>query len=92
MHTEEVRKVALSNNHDKRLQTYDKTTTYPFGAGVGRMCKTELLGIGKNDILNRYKMINFNDYTNENKTKHNSNWPCIPDWSYRVLLTSCSGS
>ena len=43
MHTEKVRKIALSNNNDKRLQTYDKITTYPFGAGVGRVCKTELL-------------------------------------------------
>ena len=28
-HTEKVRKIALSNNDDKRLQTYDKITTYP---------------------------------------------------------------
>ena len=24
-------------------------------------------------------MINFDDYTNENKTIHNKNWPYIPD-------------
>ena len=24
-------------------------------------------------------MINFDDYTNENKTKHNTDWPYIPD-------------
>ena len=24
------------------------------------------------------KNINFDDCTNENKTKHNPNWPCIP--------------
>ena len=31
-------------------------------------------------------MINFDDYANENKTKHNLKWPCIPDHSYRILL------
>ena len=43
MHTEKVREIALSNNDDKRLQTYDKITTYPYDSGVGRVCKTELL-------------------------------------------------
>ena len=37
-------------------------------------------------------MINFNDYTNENKIKHNSNWPYIPDHPYRILIIGGSGS
>ena len=37
-------------------------------------------------------MIKFDDYTNENKTKHNSNWPYIPDHPYRILITGGSGS
>ena len=36
-------------------------------------------------------MINFNDYTNENKTQHNSKWPYIPDHPYRILITGGSG-
>ena len=32
VHTEKVRKIALSNNDDKRLQTYDKIATSPYGA------------------------------------------------------------
>ena len=28
-------------------------------------------------------MINFDDYTNENKTEHNLKWPYIPDHPYR---------
>ena len=37
-------------------------------------------------------MINFDDYTNENKTKHNLNWPNIPDHPYRILIIWGSGS
>ena len=38
-----LNKIALSSNDDKRLQTYDKSTTYPYGFSVGKVCKTELL-------------------------------------------------
>ena len=31
-------------------------------------------------------MINFDDYANENRTKHNKNWPYIPDHLYRILI------
>ena len=31
-------------------------------------------------------MINFNNYANENKTKHNLDWPYIPDHQYRKLI------
>ena len=31
VYTEEVNKIALSSNNDKRIQTSDKTTTYPYG-------------------------------------------------------------
>ena len=37
-------------------------------------------------------MINFDDYTNENKSEHNSKWPCIPDHPYRILIIGGSGS
>ena len=37
-------------------------------------------------------MINFDDYTNENKIEHNSKWPYIPDHPYRILIVSGSGS
>ena len=31
VHTEEVNKIALNINDDKRLQTFDRITTYPYG-------------------------------------------------------------
>ena len=37
-------------------------------------------------------MINFDDYTNENKIKYNSKWPYIPDHPYRILIVGGSGS
>ena len=37
-------------------------------------------------------MINFDDYANENKTKHYLNWPYIPDYPYRILIIGGSGS
>ena len=37
-------------------------------------------------------MINFDDYTNESKTKHNLKWPYIPDHPYRILIVGGSGS
>ena len=43
VYTEEINKIALSSNHDKRLQTFDRITSYPYGASAGKVCKTELL-------------------------------------------------
>ena len=37
-------------------------------------------------------MINFDKYTNENKLKHNHDWPYIPGHSYRILIIGGSGS
>ena len=37
-------------------------------------------------------MINFDEYTNENKIEHNSKWPYIPDNPYRILIVGGSGS
>ena len=37
-------------------------------------------------------MINFDNYVNENKTKHNKNWPYTPDHPYRILIIGGSGS
>ena len=43
LYTEEVSKVALSSNDDKRLQTFDRITSFPSGTSAGKVCKTELL-------------------------------------------------
>ena len=37
-------------------------------------------------------MIIFEDVTKENIKEHNPNWPQIPDYPYRILITGDSGS
>ena len=37
-------------------------------------------------------MINFDEYTNENKMEHNSKWSYIPDHPYIILIIVGSGS
>ena len=43
VYTEEINKIALNSNDDKRLQTFDRITSYPYGASACKVCKTELL-------------------------------------------------
>ena len=37
-------------------------------------------------------MINFDEYTNENKKEHSLNWPYIPDQPYRIFMIGGSGT
>ena len=43
VYTEEVNKIALSSNDDKRLQTFDRITTYPHGTNASKACKSEMM-------------------------------------------------
>ena len=43
VYTEEVNKIALSSNDDKRIQTFDKITTYPYGTNDFKVCENEML-------------------------------------------------
>ena len=43
MYTEEVNKIGLSSNDDKRLQTFDKITTYQYGTNTFKVCESEML-------------------------------------------------
>ena len=37
-------------------------------------------------------MVNFDDFTKENKKIHNPNWTQIPDHPYKILIIGGSGS
>ena len=43
VYTEETNKIALSSNDDKRLQTFDRITSYPYGTSAEKVCKAEML-------------------------------------------------
>ena len=47
IYTEEINKIALSSNDDKRMQTFDKVTTYPFGTNAFMVCEGEMLSLRK---------------------------------------------
>ena len=59
-YTKEVNKIALISNDDKRLQTFDGITTYPYGTNTFKVCENEMLSKYKWSILMITKM----------KTKH----------------------
>ena len=42
-YTQEINKIALRSNDDKRLETFDRITLYLYGTSVEKVCKTELL-------------------------------------------------
>ena len=41
--TEEVNKIALSSDDDKRLQTFDGIETYPYGTNAFKVCESEMM-------------------------------------------------
>ena len=43
MYTEEVNKIALCSDDDKRLQTFDGIEIYPYGTNAFRVCKSEVM-------------------------------------------------
>ena len=42
LYTEEINEIALSNNDDKKLPTFYKIISYPYGVNAGKVCKAEL--------------------------------------------------
>ena len=47
VYTEEINKIALSSDHNKRLQTFDRIETYPYGTNVFKVCENEILNVCK---------------------------------------------
>ena len=43
VHTEEVNKIALSSNDYKRLQIFDRVTTYPYGTNAFKVRESKML-------------------------------------------------
>ena len=47
VYTEEINKVALSSNDDKRIQIFDKVTTFPQETRTVKVCENEMLSVLK---------------------------------------------
>ena len=43
VHTEQINKITLSSNDGKRLQTFNKITTYPYETNAFKVCESEML-------------------------------------------------
>ena len=52
--TEEVNKIAISNNDDKRLQTIYGIITYPIGTNAFKVCESEMLAKIKGAPITMY--------------------------------------
>ena len=43
VYTEQINKTVLNSHDDKRLQTFDKITTYPYGTNAFKVCESEMV-------------------------------------------------
>ena len=43
LYAEQIKKIALSSNDDKRLLTLDEATTYPHGTNPFKVCESEMM-------------------------------------------------
>ena len=43
MYAEEVKKIALNSNDNKRLQLFDRITIYPYGTNAFKVRESEIL-------------------------------------------------
>ena len=99
VYTEDINKVALSNNDDKRTVSSDKITSYPYGYKgkkntliilktfkIFKMIKGSV-GIIRSKIILKYKILNLDDIASNNKGSSERN-----DWPFRMLIIGPSGS
>ena len=54
VYAEQINKIALSSNDDKRLQTFDRITIFPHGTNAFKMCESEMM-IVKNLFVENYE-------------------------------------
>ena len=84
VYTGQINKIALSSNDNKRLQTFDKITTYPYAKNVFKVFQSEMLSKWKLLILTIMQM--------KKNAEFNLKWLHIPDHSYGILIIEGSGS
>ena len=45
VYTEEVNKISLSSDDNRRLQTFDRVTTYPYRTNTFKVCESEMMTV-----------------------------------------------
>ena len=83
--TEDINKIALSPNDDKRMRSIDFTETYAHGKSRDLVCKKE--EVKCNNIIKQYNTLTIT-ITKENIKEHNPN----PDYPYRISIAGGSVS
>ena len=73
VYTEDVNKIALSSNDDKRTQTFDKVTTFPYGTNVYTVCESKMLLKNKLIVHDEDINISKNEDIDISKTGDNIN-------------------
>ena len=56
VYTEEVNKIALSSDDDKRSQTFNRVTTYPYGTPTVKVCENEMMEVRYLFVKNKYRL------------------------------------
>ena len=82
----------LLDNIDHIKETNKIFNAIPATCIVNRSISFHETVFKKMQTPSKIQMINFDDYANENKIKHNQKWSYIPDHPYRILIIGGSGS
>ena len=89
---EEVNKIALSSNDDKRVQAFDKVTTFPYGTNVFKVCESEMLSknklnesdedidISKTEDIDNTKIEDKDKYINVDRNMLITVFECLRQW------------
>ena len=75
---EKINEITLSSNDNKKRKSFDSIETYVYETSE--------------NLVKEKEEIKCNNMTKEYINEHNSNWPQIPDHSYRLLTIGGSGS
>ena len=54
VYTEEINKVAISSNDDRRIQAFDGVTTYAYGTNAFKVCESEMITKTKDKQIAMY--------------------------------------
>ena len=77
---------SYDENSDK-VYIFEVNVTYPKEPHIiSILCKRWKNMQNRIATISNYKMIDFDDVTNENETEHNPNWSPFPNHPYKILI------